>query len=197
MHTHLTDTRFTTIHINIWSPPGVGRGALAHNLQAIFDENGYSSHLVQDYAHELLLQRKLSWLDAGTSQIKEHEQFLITSEQYRRQSELDGKVQFLITEAPLMQQALFAPDTYAFQLMEIVNNLSIGWVNLDFYITGPLKNHYKPNSRIQSHEDAADMDEQIRATLGSYRPEFITAEMSTAKFRIFEIAKMELKKYIK
>lgn len=180
--------RFDTLHLNLWGTPGVGKSAIAGKLYGKLKEAGYEAMYVQDYAKELALQGKLAWRNGATGEIREYEQFLISSEQYRRQSELDGLVEVVITDSPLLQQTIFAPDNYAQSLLEMLNELTIGWTSMDVLLNRDISDDYSSLGRIRSAKESMALQPEIIEIVSVNRPDYLTMNTEGAEKRLFDLA---------
>lgn len=190
----MTDTKpFNTVHLNIWGAPGIGRSALAHRIHAKLLDSGHKSHFVQNYASELGMQGLLAWKLGDEGIFEEHEQFLISSRQYERQIAMDGLVEVIITEAPLLQQAIFAPGNYQPALLNILNELTVGMNNIDVMLSGDIRNDYKSNGRIQNRDGAKNMEPEILRILNKYRPSYMALHLESAEFRIIDAINSKLR----
>lgn len=178
--------RYNTLHINLWGTPGVGKSAVAAMLYAKLKEAGFIAALVQDYANELALQGKLAWTNSN-GEIQEYDQFLISSEQYRRQSEMDGLLEVVITDSPPLQQTIFAPDHYAESLQHILNQLTVGWTNVDVLLVGEVRQDYSSMGRIKNVRESMDTRNEIEEILKSERPDYFSLSSQGAIQKLFDL----------
>lgn len=182
-----TRRRHDTLHVNLFGSPGTGKSPLGHKIVALLCEAGCQAVLVQDYAAELSLQGKLAWREAGTGEVREFDQFLISSEQYRRQSEMDGLAEVVVTESPLLQQLVFAPGNYAAQLLHIINELTVGWSSLDVLLQADIRADYRSLGRIQGPQASMALQGEIRALLQAYRGDFIEMRIEGAAHQLYDL----------
>lgn len=178
--------RYNTLHINLWGTPGVGKSAVAAMLYAKLKEAGFVAALVQDYANELALQGKLAWTNSN-GEIQEYDQFLISSEQYRRQSEMDGLLEVVITDSPPLQQTIFAPDHYTESLRHILNQLTVGWTNVDVFLVGEVRQDYSSMGRIKNVRESMDTHNEIEEILKSDRPDYFSLSSQGAIQKLFDL----------
>lgn len=176
-----------TLHVNLWGSPGMGKSPVSAVLYGKLKEAGFEAVLVQDYAAELSLQGKLEWHDIATGETREFDQFLISAEQYRRQSEMEGLVEVIITHSPLLQQLVFAPENYYSQLQHVINELTIGWTSLDVLLAGDIRSNYSSMGRIKSTEQSVALQPEILEILKTGRPDFITMPTEGSAQRLYEI----------
>jgi hypothetical protein len=84
-------TVISTLHVNLYAGPGVGKSGIAELLSARLRACGIGVELVREFSKEL------HW--AGT--LETTEQFVITAEQYRRQSFMHGKVAVVVSDSAI------------------------------------------------------------------------------------------------
>lgn len=180
--------RYDTLHINLWGIPGVRKSAVGGVLYGKLKEAGYQAVLIHDYAQELALQGRLAWRDEGTGEMREYDQFLISSEQYRRQSDMDGLVEVVVTDSPMLQQIVFAPEHYSQELRHVLNQLTIGWTNLDVLLERDIHSDYRSMGRIQTADESTALYPEILTILKKNRPEFMIMATEGAEKALFDIA---------
>lgn len=193
MKERLRTNRFDTLHVNLWGCPGVGKSALSSRLHGRLMAAGYRAVLVQDYAAELALQGKLAWRDVSSHEIHEFDQFLISSEQYRRQSEFEGLAEVVICDAPLLQQLIFAPENYRESLCHMINELTIGWTSLDVMLESDIRSDYSSSGRVQSAEESMALYPEIMQILRELRPNFLQMYARQAEDRLVDIIASHLR----
>jgi nicotinamide riboside kinase len=96
----------TTI-INLYGGPGCGKSTLAAELFAVLKQGGASVELVREYVKD--------WAWRGTA-IGRWDQPYLIAKQLRAESALYGKVEFIITDSPILLatvfEARYRPDSY-------------------------------------------------------------------------------------
>lgn len=85
-------SRTTTI-INLFAGPGAGKSTLAAEIFHKLKTYGRSVELVREYVKD--------WAWEGRK-IKPFDQFYITAQQFKRESVLYGKVDYIITDSPVV-----------------------------------------------------------------------------------------------
>lgn len=188
MNERQSHARYDTLHINLWGSPGVGKAGISGQLYGKLKEAGYVAMLVHDYAEELALQGKLAWREVETNEIREFDQFIISSEQYRRESEMEGSVEVVITDAPLLQQTIFAPGHYAGELRHILNQMTVGWTSMDVLLTGGVRPDYTSMGRVQTAEHSLALQPEILAILSEDRPNYMTMTTEGSTQELFGLA---------
>lgn len=115
---------FKTLNINLYAAPGVGKSATANRLTSLLKLRNINTEMVQEYSKEL------HW----DGRLEKTEQFIITAEQYRRQSILQGKVQVAVTDSAVALGSIYAPDAYKNELKHIIQSLAKEWWSLDILL---------------------------------------------------------------
>ncbi|MBR2053204.1 MAG: AAA family ATPase [Clostridia bacterium] len=100
--------------INIIGAPGVGKSTYAAKLFAEMKAQGFSCELVQEFAKEIVY--------ADNNKLR-NDQLIVMGEQYRRTFVLDGKVDYIITDSPILLSVIYnrlTPKPYAPQFFDKV-----------------------------------------------------------------------------
>lgn len=91
-----------TLVINMFGGPGAGKTTAAWEIAAELKKRGYVAEYVPEFAKELVWDGKTEYLD-GTL---DHQGMLLR-EQKRRIDRLVGKVDFIVTDSPIMLNASY------------------------------------------------------------------------------------------
>lgn len=98
---------WTTTIINLYGGPGCGKSTLAADVYAHLKRGGASVELVREYVKD--------WAWRGTSVGRWDQPYLI-AKQLRAESALYGKVEFIITDSPILLatvfEARYQPNSY-------------------------------------------------------------------------------------
>ncbi|MCC5780545.1 AAA family ATPase [Nitratireductor sp. B36] len=142
--------------INLFAGPGAGKSTTAAGLFNLMKIRGHNVELVTEFAKDLTWSGRHSELS---------NQLYILAKQEARLTRLDGKVDFIITDSPLLLGLLYA--TRRFQTEWFENAVRGAWDLYDnecFYI-GRVK-PYQPVGRNQTELEARDLDVRVRGLLG-------------------------------
>lgn len=171
--------------ININGGPGVGKSTIAAGLYSKLKISRISCELVTEAAKEI------TW--EGTHKLLEN-QIHIFSEQFRRQWRLIDKVDYIITDSPLILNSVyydyylnklgddvkFSP-AYIEQSRKFFDNTFLEFNNYNFFVTRYFevtKNDemiyptWDPIGRNQSLEEAIVIDNKIQEKLATFDPYF-------------------------
>jgi hypothetical protein len=138
--------------VNLFAAAGFGKSTLAEATSALLRRAGVSVELVREYSKELHWQGRL-WTT---------EQFLITAEQWRRQSELEGKVAVVITDSALPLGLLHAPATYRSQLGSVLEALTATWHQTHILLERAIENDYQSLGRDENEAQARETQKEVR-----------------------------------
>jgi tRNA uridine 5-carbamoylmethylation protein Kti12 len=135
--------------INLFAGPGCGKSTTAAGLFFLMKHEGYRVELVTEYAKDI------TWAD----RCKElNDQLYITAKQNHRQFLLRDKVDYCITDSPLLICLVYArmmPSSFA----PLVKDLFQEYDNLA--VTLKRVKPYVVFGRTQTEEQARELDRQI------------------------------------
>ena len=189
MENHQQPFRKTYI-INIIGGPGIGKTTISALLFASLKIKGYICEYVQEYA------KKLVWLkDYDTL----NNQFLVSREQFNLLKQIDGQVDFLITDGPLIHGLYYNKynkdnnsnidkvEKFILDSIDKFNNINI--------VLERVNREYEKEGRIQTEEESRDIDVILKHILRTNHFQFITfdAEPSQVDNIVNEIEKIRNK----
>jgi len=105
--------------INLFAGPGTGKSITAAGLFNLMKLDGHRVELVTEFAKDLTYAGRLSELG---------NQFYVTATQDQRQRQLEGHVEWLITDSPLPIALAYMPEEYHPWLPDAV------WAAFDRYV---------------------------------------------------------------
>ncbi len=170
-----------TIVINFYAGPGAGKTtsalALAHKLK----HEGYTCEFASEFAKELVYAGEIEKLK---------DQEYVTGEQMRRIGLYRGKVDFIVTDSPVLLGLVYGPDNsaaFSDKLLQFYES----FINLNFYVTR--SKPYKRVGRIQTEAEAKEKDMEIRDVLEKYGLPFEVIEYGcpSGESRMLEWCKKE------
>lgn len=142
----------TTV-INLWGGPGAGKSTSAAYLFSKLKMAGYDAELVREYVKDWV------WEDR---KIGRHDQVYFLGKQMKRESMLYGKVEVIVTDAPVMLNSYYA------QLHSDAKTAAgIQQILQSFYASDEAIHHhfllyrskaYNNNGRFQTEEQAKGID---------------------------------------
>lgn len=154
-----------TTYINLFGGPGVGKSTTAAKLFVNMKTSGKSVELVTEVAKDFV------WEDRQTTLTI---QPYVTMKQYRNIARLAGKVDYVITDAPIMLGILYGgrynklPELYSQLIVDL--HKQILSPNINILLTREFK--YDTNGRYQNELEAVEIDSEIEQILIDYNIEY-------------------------
>lgn len=171
----------TTV-INYFAGPGSGKSTTATGLFSRLKQEGYLAEYVSEYAKDV------TW--EGTGALLEN-QLHIFSEQFRRQWRLQGKVQYVITDSPLLLSSVYyqhyrnAPgqsvrytEAFGDALVKTIDEAYRGFNNINVFIYRD-----KPYVKVGRSQEASEADaisDEVLRYIQDHGLPYITARSSDA-----------------
>lgn len=148
-----------TTYINLFGGPGVGKSTTAAALFVEMKKSGYKVELVTEVAKDFV------WEDRATTlSIQPY----ITIKQFRNLVRLKGKVDYVITDAPILLGCMYA-DKYAPHLppsyKQFIVDLHKQELNPSVNFVLERVFNYDSTGRYQSEQEALQFDTDIRKVL--------------------------------
>jgi hypothetical protein len=149
----IENTKRQTYVINIIGGPGIGKTTISALLFANLKIKGYICEYVQEFA------KKLVWLkDYDTL----NNQFFVSREQYTLLKQIDGQVDFLITDGPLIHGIYYnkynKDNNSNIDKVENFILASINKFNNINIVLDRVDRDYEKEGRIQTEQEAKDID---------------------------------------
>jgi len=156
----------TTI-INLYGGPGTGKSTSAAKLFAMMKDRGLNVELVREYVKEWAWENR---------PISVYDQIYFLGKQSRKESLLYGKVDYIVTDSPVLMSAAYA----SLGSKELYGG--IWYTATAFYNLAKEEGHkhvhvylerskaYNPAGRFQTEEEAIKMDKRIRKMLAIFAP---------------------------
>lgn len=147
------------IVINLFAGPGAGKSTLAARIFSEMKDRGKKIELVTEYAKDLTWENREDLLQ---------DQLYILAKQNRRLARLTGKVDWVVTDSPILLGYQYTPPDYfigTFKpfLLDLWNN----YHNFNFLVTRVKP--YQEFGRTQTEVEARQIDrdiEQMLITMG-------------------------------
>lgn len=169
-----------TLVINAFGGAGAGKTTACHQIVSELKKAGYTAEYVSEYAKDLVWDENWEMLN-GT----EAHQFEILTEQLKRMDRLYGKVDFIVTDAPVLLNYVYnneLTEDYDQMLTDLNNQYS----SFNFFVQRD-ESKYEQEGRVQNLEEAKEKDNQIKSMLkekgiyfGSYKHENISKVTNNA-----------------
>lgn len=142
--------------INLFSGPGAGKSTTAAGIFYLMKRNGHSVELVQEYAKECVWDNSID---------KMADQFYLLAKQNRRLDRLVGKVDYIVTDSPLLLCAYYG-DKYGRHpdiIVPVTTILFNKYDNHNYFLerTKP----FDPRGRLGGEDNAREADAGIKELL--------------------------------
>lgn len=144
-----------TLVVNIFGGPGAGKSILMAHLFAHLKRKSISTEMALEFAKEVVWQQPEARIL--------NNQIFVFGEQHNRIHRLLGKVDVIITDAPIINSILYDPDNNEdFHSLVLTEHNKLNSVNILCERTRPYEGG---EGRIQDEAGAIEVDKRIRSIL--------------------------------
>ena len=150
--------------IELYGAPGSGKSTYAAQLFVTLKKQGYKV--------ELALESVKDWIYDGR-QVDLTNELWFLGEQFRRESILYGKVDFIITDAPMLLHAFYADKFSSLEFGAFVNQYITSirakfGVSVDSILLKREGFRFQPEGRIHSEQEADAIQNELQQYLGRF-----------------------------
>lgn len=161
--------------INLFGGPGTGKSTTAAGLFNVMKVAGLEVELVTEYAKDVVWEETTALLD---------NQLHVFAEQHRRIARLNGKVDFVITDSPLLLSLLYYAGT-SVPFRQLVLEEFKGMPRVNVFLRR-VKEYHRAG-RLQNEQEAIKLDGELRTLLGVHdRIHFEADADHTAHLMVFD-----------
>lgn len=153
-----------TLVVNLFSGPGAGKTSMMAGIFAELKWREIDCEIAPEFAKELVWDKSLHLLD---------NQFYVSAEQYQRVKRLYGKVDVIITDSPLLLGHVYDKDNDVI-LQQLLYNRFCEFNSANYVITRFKR--YNKNGRVQTEEQAKEIDYKISNLLNTYNIQYTTID---------------------
>ena len=150
--------------INIFGGPGIGKSTTASGLFYLMKKNNLNCEYVTEYAKDLVWEKRFD--------ILENDPLSVLSEQHRRVDRLKDKVDYVVTDSPIILGAIYATlfqtskndlgENGLFHYCGLTHELFHKFDNCNYFLIHPPKKvQYQQVGRSQTEQESAEIDEKI------------------------------------
>ncbi len=148
----------TPVVVNAFGGPGSGKSTACMDICQQLKKLGYNAEYVQEYAKELVYDKKWELLDGS-----EAHQFEILKEQVHRMDRLYEQADFIITDSPILLNSIYNQElTAAYSGM--VQELHGQYHNFSFFVERD-RTSFQQEGRIHNLEESILKDKEIQTLL--------------------------------
>lgn len=138
--------------VNLFGGPGIGKSRTASSLYSLMKSDGYNIELVTEFAKDLTWEENWNALSC---------QIFVSATQYYRQFRLLDKVDYIITDSPILLGVAYTKnDNYKYAIFNMFNEFD----NINYFLTRD-HNKYSTTGRKESLEQAIQLDHEIESIL--------------------------------
>lgn len=151
----------TTV-IQLFGGPSAGKSTIAAELFVLMKKSSRfgSVELVQEYAKELVWQERFDELKIQKN---------VTNGQIQKIMPLVGKVDYLITDSPLLLGIVYSPEEEMREIQNLVfSNTDRFSKTINIFIERG-DGEYETAGRIHNEDEAKEVDQLIKFALEGYR----------------------------
>ena len=161
--------------INLFSGPGAGKSTVAAELFTILKKLNQEVELVTEYAKDLVWDDRQPILK---------DQLYIMGKQNRRLDRLQRKVDWAITDSPLLLCASYAAPDYYPSFKQLCFEAFNQYDNVNYFLSRSTE--YNSIGRMQTEIDAKKVDSEIKSTLLAFKIPFTPINLNTGVHTILE-----------
>ena len=171
-----------TLVVNLIGGPGSGKSTTASGIFYALKRMGVNCEMALEFAKDKVWEESYKILD---------DQFYIFGKQYHKLFRLNGKVDVIITDSPLIISILYnkTPSKY---FNDFVLEQFNTFYNLTFLLNRP--KNYQAEGRIQTKEESEVLDTVIKEILNKNNVCFHEVSCECAVDMIVELVKERLDK---
>lgn len=159
-----------TIVINAFAGPGAGKTTSCLEIAEKLKKQGFVTEYVQEYAKELVYDNDLTMLDGHY----EH-QFAILNEQMKRINRLYGKVDFIVTDSPILLNNTYLNENKNTEVYsaysDSVNKLYGLYNNFNYFVERDTS-AFEKEGRIHNLEQSIAIDNELKNMLHDNKIDF-------------------------
>lgn len=143
--------------INVIAGPGAGKSTLASGLYHEAKRRGWNVELVTEVAKDLVWEGRTVALS---------NQAYVFGRQMQRLHRLDGHVDYVITDSPVLLSAIYAPDDYPAEWEKVVVELWKRYDNIVAFLgRGPW---FDDRGRVHNLDASIEVDRRIAVLLAKH-----------------------------
>lgn len=165
-----------TIVVNMFAGPGAGKTTCAWQVASELKKRGYITEYVPEYAKELVWDKNFDQLD-GTL---DHQKQLLEVQAHRLER-LKGQVDFIVTDSPLMLNAIYltgSPEEMKRYTDQVYRRFA-AYDNFSVFIQRGKS--FEQAGRIHDLEQSRKIDQQIKDLLHDYKIYYGTYTYETVR----------------
>lgn len=165
-----------TLVINLFGAPCSGKSSGAAYIFSQLKKKGIDCELVTEYAKDKCWEGDYMFEDPTN-------QFYIGAKQYYRVNRVNGKVDVIITDSPVLLSCFYnTVEEMSEEYNIVVRRLFNRFNNLNFFINRVKP--YNPNGRIQTEDEANEISERMKKQIREWGIGFTEVKGNDEGYRI-------------
>ena len=166
--------------INFFAGPGTGKSTTAAGLFHKMKMDGENVELVTEYAKDMVWEGRYSVLE---------DQLYIFAKQNRRIARLIGKVDYIITDSPILLGLAYSGGSWGDCILKnLIQHTFEQYDNINFFLKRDTSK-YTGVGRMQTLEEAIEKDVMILSLLKEYPHYLVTAKVENTLDDVCEMLK--------
>lgn len=150
-----------TIIVNLFAGPGAGKTTCAWEIASELKKRNIQTEYVPEYAKELVWDDNRELLDGSLKNQKK-----LFQEQNHRLARLIGKVDVVVTDAPILLNQVYLKEPDAAFQKEIMDAFH-GYYNFNLFVKRG--DYYEQSGRLHTLEESKKKDQEVKALLDGNR----------------------------
>lgn len=148
-----------TIIVNLFAGPGAGKTTCAWEIASELKKRNIQTEYVPEYAKELVWDDNRELLDGSLKNQKK-----LFQEQNHRLARLIGKVDVVVTDAPILLNQVYLKEPDAAFQKEVLDAFH-GYHNFNLFVKRG--DYYEQSGRLHTLEESKKKDQEVKALLDS------------------------------
>jgi len=163
--------------INLIGAPGSGKSTLRAKLFAEMKIAGYNVEEITEYAKDAVWEERQNLFS---------DQLYIFAKQHRRLLRLKDKVDYVITDSPLIMNIAYQPKhlSYYPTLAELTFQIFNSYENINFFLHRT--HEYQQIGRNQDEEQSKELSNEIKSILNKFNCDYIEVNSNEMNFDLIK-----------
>lgn len=145
--------------VNLFAGPGVGKSVMAADIFSVIKKNGGSAELAGEYAKDMVYESRTNILT---------DQVYVLAKQNRRLHRLRDKVDWVISDSPLLLSPVYAAADYYPHFNDLAFDIFNSYENINLFLERPADRVYQDVGRTQKAAEAIEFDAKIKDFLDEH-----------------------------
>lgn len=136
--------------INLYGGPGIGKSTVTALVFAALKVKGFNAEMINEYAKELVYE------GIDLTKASKHLQNKILIEQIKRELLFEDKVDYLITDSPIMLNAYYNKDPKALEMAKLHQSTN----DIHFFLQRGFEN-FETKGRSHNKKESLEIDDKM------------------------------------